>query len=67
MVVFEVGFGEVAVQVRFADVVELAVDRPLGQREKAFDSLEFIGNSSTGYLCASYYRVSTENSLISII
>jgi hypothetical protein len=36
MVVFEIGFGKIAVQVSFANVVELTVDRPLEQREKPF-------------------------------
>lgn len=34
MIVFKIGFGQVAVHVSFRDVVELAIDRTLQEREE---------------------------------
>ena len=42
VIVFEVRFGKVAVQVRFADVVELPVHGALEQREERLDCVGVV-------------------------
>ena len=50
MVVFEIGFAKVAVQVSLADVVELAVNGALEQRKKAFNRIRVMEPASADIL-----------------
>jgi hypothetical protein len=43
---FEVGFGEVAMQVSLADVVELPVNRPFEEHEEPLDGVGMVETAS---------------------
>jgi hypothetical protein len=50
LVVFEIGFREVAMQMRLANVVELSVNGPLEQSNEAFDRVGMVETASADIL-----------------
>ena len=50
VVVFEIRFGQVAVQMRLTDMMELAIDSALEQANKAFDGICMVETASANVL-----------------